>query len=73
MAPVLGLLLSFGCAAGLLLFAGFGAMMAKADAGDVYPPERFPIGRLIAIGATVLAALIAGYGLVLAWMAWFGG
>ena len=70
---VSGMLLSFACAAGLLLFAGFSALMAKGEDGEVYPPQRFSPGRLIALCAAVAAVLILGYGLYLAWMSWSGG
>ncbi|MBN1923106.1 MAG: hypothetical protein JW892_17810 [Anaerolineae bacterium] len=70
---VFSMLLSFACAAGLLLFAGFSTLMAKVDDEEVYPPRRFSPGRLIALGATIAAILSLGYGLYLAWMSWFGG
>lgn len=70
---VLGMLLSFACAAGLLLFAGFSALMAKAEDAETIPALRFSPGRLIALCAAVAAVLILGYGLYLAWMSWSGG
>ncbi|MDX9955745.1 MAG: hypothetical protein RBT75_16710 [Anaerolineae bacterium] len=69
----LGMLLSFVCAAGLLLFAGLSTLMAKVEDGEVYPPQRFSPGRLIALGAAAAAILILGYGLYLAWTIWSGG
>ncbi len=70
---VLGMLLSFACAAGLLLFAGFSTLMAKAEDAESIPAQRFSPGRLIALGAAVAAVLVLGYGLYLAWMSWSGG